>query len=311
VTDGGGELRVHSRPELRRPVLVASFRGWNDGGQGASSAGSFLAKTWRTETFAEIDPEGFFDFSQTRPQISLVEGSLRRIEWPANSFQLARLDGEERDVVLLRGTEPSLRWRTFCSLVTGLASELGVELMVTLGSLLADVPHTRPAPVTASASDPVLVEQLGVQVSRYEGPTGIVGVLHDACRGAGIPSVSLWAAVPHYVSMTPSPRAAKALCDRLGSLIGVEIDTAELDAAAEAYATQVSEAVEADEETAAYVDELESRADELEEAEEAGAQEQEIPSGDSIAAELTRFLREREEEDEGPEDGPVARDEGP
>jgi proteasome assembly chaperone (PAC2) family protein len=298
-------------PVLRRPVLVACFRGWNDGGHGASMAGSFLARTWHTDRFAEIDSESFFDFSQTRPQIALVDGTLRRIDWPENSFQAALLPGGARDAVLLLGTEPSLRWRTFCSHVTGLASELGVELVVTLGSLLADVPHTRPAPVTASASDPVLVEQLGVQVSRYEGPTGIVGVLHDACRAAGLPSVSLWAAVPHYVSMTPSPRAAKALCDRLGELLEVEIDTSELEEAGDAYAAQVSEAVEADDETAAYVDELESRADELDVADEGESpEEQELPSGDAIAAELSRFLREREEN--GP-DGPdsVARDEGP
>ncbi len=205
--------------------------------------------------------------------------------------------------MLLLGSEPSLRWRTFCSLVTGLAQELGVEMVVTLGSLLADVPHTRPAPVTASASDPGLVERLGVQPSRYEGPTGIVGVLHDAFRAAGIPSVSLWAAVPHYVSMTPSPRAAKALCDRLAELTDLPLDTAELEAESEVYMHEVSEAVAADEDTAAYVDELESRVDELEE-------EHDLPSGDALAAELTRFLREREQGDGGG-DGPVARDDGP
>jgi proteasome assembly chaperone (PAC2) family protein len=283
-------------------VFVASFRGWNDGGQGASLAGSFLAKAWHAEKFAEIDPEQFFDFSSTRPHVSLVEGSVRRIDWPENTFYEARLEQGPRDVVLLRGSEPSLRWRTFSSLVTGLARDLGVELVVTLGSLLADVPHTRPAPVTASASDPVLVEQLGVQPSRYEGPTGIVGVLHDAFRSAGIPSVSLWAAVPHYVSMTPSPRAAKALCDRLASLIDVPLDTGELETASQAYMDQVSEAVAADDDTAAYVDELESRIDELE-------AESDLPSGDALAAELTRFLREREQDEGG--DEPVARDDGP
>ena len=304
------ELRVDELPELRRPVLVACFRGWNDGGQGASMAGSFLADAWHTDPFAEIDPEGFFDFSQTRPQIALVEGRLRRIDWPENSFQAALLPGD-RDAVLLLGTEPSLRWRTFSSLVTGLATELGVEMLVTLGSLLADVPHTRPAPVTASASDPGLVEQLGVQVSRYEGPTGIVGVLHDSCRKAQIPSVSLWAAVPHYVSTTPSPRAAKALCDRLAGLLEVELDTSELEEAGDAYAAQVTEAVEADDETAAYVDELESRADEFDDDDETEPEEHDLPSGDAIAAELTRFLREREEDDpDGPDDS-VARDEGP
>jgi proteasome assembly chaperone (PAC2) family protein len=205
------ELRLERRPELRHPALVCAFRGWNDGGQGASVAGHFLARAWNAEKFAEIDPETFFDFQATRPHISLVEGTRRRIDWPENTFLDAQLHDGPRDVVLLLGTEPNLRWRTFSKVVTDLALDLGVELVVTLGSLLADVPHTRPAPVTGNATDPDLVEQLGLQASRYEGPTGIVGVVHDACRSAGIPSASLWAAVPHYVSMTPSPRAAKAL----------------------------------------------------------------------------------------------------
>jgi predicted ATP-grasp superfamily ATP-dependent carboligase len=185
--------------------------------------------------------------------------------------------------------------------VTDLAHDLGVELVVTLGSLLADVPHTRPAPVTGSATDPSLVEQLGLQASRYEGPTGIVGVLHDACRSAGLPSASLWAAVPHYVSLAPSPRAALALCRRLADLVHADLDTTELEEAAEHYSEQVSEAVAADAETSAYVEELEQRTDEL-------GEELHIPSGDTLAAELTRFLRERERgngDDDAPdEDAP-------
>jgi proteasome assembly chaperone (PAC2) family protein len=298
------ELRVEAPPTLRRPFLVASFKGWNDGGNGASLAGAYLARAWGSERFAEIDPEGFFDFSSTRPQVSLVDGTIRRIDWPQNAFHYAHLPDADHDALLLLGSEPSLRWRTFCSYVTDLAGELGVELVITLGSLLADVPHSRPSPVTASASDPALVERLGVQVSRYEGPTGIVGVLHDACRAAGIPSVSLWAAVPHYVSMTPSPRAAKALCDRLATLVGVPVDTAELAREGEVYMEQVSEAVAADDETAAYVEELESRVDEVGDL----GEEPDLPSGDALAAELTRFLREREE---GGDDDAVARGEGP
>jgi proteasome assembly chaperone (PAC2) family protein len=294
----GGELRVERRPELKSPVLICSFRGWNDGGQGASLAGGFLARSWGAEQFAEIEPEQFFDFQSTRPHVALVDGSVRRIDWPTNAFHEARPPRSSRDVVLLLGTEPNLRWKTFSGLVSGLASDLGVELVVTLGALLADVPHTRPAPVTASASDASLVTELGVQPSRYEGPTGIVGVLHDACHAVGIPSVSLWAAVPHYVSLTPSPRAAKALADRLATLLDIPLDTTELETASEAYMEQVSEAVAADEETAAYVDELEHRIDELD-------PETELMSGDALAAELTRFLREREEDDGEP---PVARD---
>src|SRR5215217_27959 len=237
------ELRVLERPALTRPVLVSAFRGWNDGGQGASLAGGYLAKTWEAERFAEIDPEDFYDFQATRPHVSLVDGLTRRIDWPENAFYHAHLPGTERDVVLLLGIEPNLRWRAFTSIVVDLAQELGVELMVSLGALLADVPHTRPSPVTGSATDPELVEQLGLSASRYEGPTGIVGVLHDTCRRADIPSVSLWAAVPHYVSLAPSPRAARALCERLGQLLDVPVDTTELAEAEEAYAEQVSEAV--------------------------------------------------------------------
>jgi proteasome assembly chaperone (PAC2) family protein len=282
------ELRFDGRPELTRPVMVAAFRGWNDGAQAASLAAGYLAKTWDAERFAEIDPEGFFDFQATRPHVSLEEGLTRRIDWPETGFYHARPDGLDRDVVLLLGIEPNLRWRTFTDLVVGLAGDLEVELMITLGALLADVPHTRPAPVTGSATDKQLVERLGLSASRYEGPTGIVGVLHDVCRQRGIASASLWAAVPHYVSLTPSPRGALALCERLGTLIGVEVEADELEEAAQTYEEQVSEAVASDEETAAYVEELERRAEQIEEATE-------LPSGDALAAELTRFLREREQ----------------
>jgi proteasome assembly chaperone (PAC2) family protein len=286
------ELRIDERPELTRPVLVAAFRGWNDGAQAATLAAGYLAKTWGAERFAEVDPEDFFDFQATRPHVSLEEGLTRRIDWPETAFYHARPDGLDRDVVLLLGIEPNLRWRTFSDLVVGLAQDLGVELMITLGALLADVPHTRPAPVTGSATDEELVERLGLSASRYEGPTGIVGVLHDVCRQREIASASLWAAVPHYVSLTPSPRGALALCERLGTLIGATVDGDELEEAARSYEEQVSEAVASDEETAAYVEELERRADQLEETTE-------LPSGDALAAELTRFLREREQDGGG------------
>ena len=292
------ELRIDSRPALDRPVLVAAFRGWNDGGQGASLAGAYIARAWSAIEFASIDPENFYDFQATRPMVSLVEGYTRRIDWPENTFMYAPLPGGGRDAIILLGVEPNLRWRSFCDYVTQLAQEFKVEMVVTLGSLLADVPHTRPAPVTGSATDPDLIQRLGLQASRYEGPTGVVGVLHDACGRAGISSASLWAAVPHYVSLTPSPRAAKALVDRLGTLLGADVDTTELDEAADAYAQQVSEAVSADEETSAYVQDLERRVDEL-------AEEADIPSGDAIAAELTRYLRQRDK-DQGDDD--VARE---
>ena len=284
------ELRIADRPELRRPVLVTAFRGWNDGGQGASLAAGFLAKEWQAARFADIDPEDFFDFQVSRPQVSLVDGVTRRLDWPDNAFYHAAVPGLDRDAVLLLGIEPNYRWRRFTDVVVGLARDLGVELMISFGSLLADVPHTRPSPVTGSGTDPKLIERYGLQGSRYEGPTGIVGVLHDACRQSGLDSISLWAAVPHYVSLAPSPRAALALCRRLSELLGATIDAGELEQAAESYSEQVSEAVAADPETQAYVEQLEQRSDEL------GA-ELDLPSGDTIAAELTRYLREREEGD--------------
>jgi proteasome assembly chaperone (PAC2) family protein len=284
------ELNVAFRPELRRPVLIAAFRGWNDGGQGASLAGGYLAKQWEAARFADIEPEGFYDFQATRPHVSLVEGLTRKVDWPDNAFFHASIPGADRDAIILLGVEPNLRWKTFAGLVLEVAQDLDTELVVTFGSLLADVPHTRPAPVTGAATDPALVEELGVEPSRYEGPTGIVGIVHDACRAADIRSVSLWAAVPHYVSLAPSPRAALALVRRFGELLHVEIDVGELEQAAVEYSEQVSEAVSTDAETAAYVEELERRVDMLEAADD-------LPSGDTLAAELTRFLRERDEED--------------
>jgi proteasome assembly chaperone (PAC2) family protein len=285
------ELNVSFRPTLRRPVLIAAFRGWNDGGQGASLGGAYLAKQWDATRFAEIDPEGFYDFQATRPQVSLVDGITRQLDWPENAFYHAPIPGADRDAIILLGVEPNLRWKTFTNLVLELSQQLEVEMLVTLGSLLADVPHTRPAPVTGAATDPALVEELGLEPSRYEGPTGIVGVVHDACRDAGIPSVSLWAAVPHYVSLAPSPRAALSLVRRLGDLLRIDIELEELEHASEEYSEQVSEAVSTDAETASYVEELERRVDMLEAAED-------LPSGESLAAELTRYLREREENDD-------------
>ncbi len=273
---------------MRRPVLVAAFRGWNDGAQGASLAASYLAQRWSARRFGDVDPEEFYDFQATRPHVALVDGMTRRIDWPENAFFHAELPGEERDAVLLLGVEPSLRWRTFTGEVVALAQDLGVELLVTLGALLADVPHTRPAPVTGSATDERLVSELGLAPSRYEGPTGIVGVLHDACRVAELPSASLWAAVPHYASLAASPKAALALCRRLAGLLATDVDLTELERASEAYEQQVSEAVAQDEETEAYVAELERRRDAL-------GEELDVPSGDALAAELTRFLRDHEQ----------------
>ncbi len=285
-----GELRVVHRPRLERPVLIAAFRGWNDGGQGASLAGGYLAREWQAERFADIDPENFYDFQATRPLVSLEDGETRTVEWPENAFYFAKPRELGRDAILLLGIEPNLRWRTFSSLIVDFAKDLGVEMVITLGALLADVPHTRPSPVTGSATDKKLVDELGLSTSRYEGPTGVVGIVHDACNRAGISSVSLWAAVPHYVQLTPSPRAAQALCERLATLLGGRIDVSELRRAGRGYVEQVSEAVAGDAETAAYVEELEQRSDSID--------PEDIPSGDALAAELTRYLRERDDDEE-------------
>lgn len=295
------ELNVSFKPELRRPVLVAAFRGWNDGGQGATLAAGYLAKQWSAARFAEIEPENFYDFQAMRPQVALEDGMTRKLEWPENAFFHAPIPGADRDAVILLGTEPNLRWKTFSALILGLVQELGVERTVTFGSLLADVPHTRSAPVTAAATDESLMQELGLEPSRYEGPTGIVGVLLDSCRNAGITSLSLWAAVPHYVSLAPSPRAALALVRRFGELMSIDVDVSELEQAADEYSEQVSEAVSADSDTAAYVEELERRVDML-------SAEEQLPSGDTLAAELTRFLREREEQDDADEsaEGPAS-----
>jgi len=294
------ELRIHERPSsLERPVLISAFRGWNDGGQAATLAAGYLARLWGARKFADIDPELFVDFQATRPMVTLEGGRTRKIEWPENTFFGARIPGADRDAILLVGVEPNYRWRTFSEIVTDLARELGCELAVTLGALVADVPHTRPSPVTGAATDPHLVDELGLQLSQYEGPTGIVGVLLDSCRRAGIPSVSLWAAVPHYVQLAPSPPAAKALCERLSGVLSTEIDVSELAEAADEYVDQVSQAVASDTDTASYVEELERRADSLDWLEDSG----DLPSGDALAAEITRFLREREADGEPPGSG--------
>src|SRR6478736_10289419 len=277
------ELRLYERPSaLERPVLIGAFRGWNDGGQAATLAAGYLAKLWGARKFADIQA--------TRPQVSLEEGRTRKIEWPENTFFRASIPGANRDAILLVGVEPNYRWRTFSEIVTDLARDLGVELAVTLGALVADVPHTRPSPVTGAATDPQLVDELGLQLSRYEGPTGIVGVLLDSCRRAGIPSVSLWAAVPHYVQLAPSPPAAKALCERLGGVLSTEIDVSELEEASDEYVEQVSQAVSTDSDTSSYVEELERRADSLELLEDSS----DLPSGEALAQEISRFLRERD-----------------
>ena len=281
------------RPKLRNPVLVCAFKGWNDAGEAATAALGYLLDAFDAQEFAQIDPEEFFDFSAIRPTVELHEGRSRIINWPENGFHAARVTGAERDLVLLQGVEPSLRWRAFSEDVIRIARELGVRLVVTLGALLADVPHSRPVSITGLASDEALVERLGFERSRYEGPTGIVGVLHDACARADLASASLWASVPHYVAAAPNPKAALALIRRFEGVAGVAVDAGALEEATEDYDRQVNAAVASDPDVKAFVERLEQSIDEAEDE----APPQRIPSADAIARDFQRFLRQR-----GPEE---------
>lgn len=285
----------HDPVELRAPVMIAAFRGWNDAGESATFAATHLSRVWGARRFASIDPEEFYDFQAVRPQVELIDGITRRIRWPRNDFWAARLEGEERDAIFLVGTEPNIRWRTFSGLIAELAREHEVSLVITLGALLADVPHSRPVQITGTAVDAALVARLGLERSRYEGPTGIVGVLHDALSSAGIASASLWAAVPHYLAVSPNPKAALALVDKAAALVGVAVEVDDLRRATEAYESRVSEIVATDDDIQEYVRTLEERADEG--IYEEGVDPSDLPTGDAIAAELESFLRDQGRED--------------
>jgi len=310
--------------------MVCAFQGWNDAGDAASSAVSFLASALDARRFARIDSEEFYDFQANRPCIRFSEhegtaaegggtaaegggtaaegggtaaegggtaaegggtaaaGGGREIVWPTVEIFEAPVPRAPRDLVLVQGVEPSMRWRSFSTHLVDLAEALGVQVVVSLGALLGDVPHTRPVAMTGHASDAALFERLGIQASSYEGPTGIVGVLHTACAQAGLPSASLWAAVPHYVAAAANPKAALALLRRVEVLIGVSVDVSELESAAADYERQVGLAVRSDPDIQAFVERLEQAAD----SEEQGAPE-DLPSGDILASEFQRFLRQR------------------
>ena len=278
------------RPDgLRAPAMVCAFQGWNDAGDAASSAVSFLASALEARRFARVDPEDFYDFQANRPSVQFDDSNRRKLVWPTVEVFEAPAPRAPRDLVLVQGVEPSMHWRAFTSHLVDLAEALGVQMVVSLGALLGDVPHTRPVAMTGYASDPSLVERLGMQSSTYEGPTGIVGVLHHACAEAGLPSASLWAAVPHYVAAAANPKAALALVRRLEGLIGVSVDVSDLESAATDYERQVGLAVQSDPDIQAFVERLEQAA----ESEEEGSSPDEVPSGDILAREFQRFLRQR------------------
>lgn len=288
-------VRWERDPQLRRPLLVVAFEGWNDAGDASSLALGYLASAWNAERFATVDSEEFYDFTVTRPQVRLGSDGSRRIEWPDIELLGAQVPGSRHDLVLLRGVEPQLKWRTFSAAVVEVARRVGAELAVILGALLADVPHTRPVRVSGTTDDEELAERLGLAAPSYEGPTGIVGVLHDTLRRAGIPTASFWAAVPHYVHQMPSPKAALALVERSAALLGAPVDSLELRAAAQDYERQVSERIADDEDAAAYVAHLEDAQDtEWSEADPGNGLA--LAGIDELAAEVERFLRDHPRE---------------
>jgi proteasome assembly chaperone (PAC2) family protein len=272
----------HSRPSLDHPVLVAAFEGWNDAGDAASSAVQYLIDRFGGELVAEIDPEEFIDFTSTRPQAKIEDDGTRTIVWPTTRVYSVELPGGAGDALLVLGSEPQLKWRTFAEQVVSIAREAGCRLVVTLGALVAEVPHSRPVPVVGNVTDPDLESELGLAPSTYEGPTGIVGVLSAACREAGFPSASLWAAVPTYVPTAPSPKATLALLEHTGEVLRMWIPATDLEIAAASYERQVSELVQEDDETSDYVSQLETRHDD--DAEGAGR---------SLVEEVERYLKGR------------------
>lgn len=291
-------IELEGLPELVDPVMICAFEGWNDAGDAASSAVGHLDREWKGDVFASLDAEEYYDFQVNRPTVTL-HGGVRKVTWPTTQLSAVRVadadgKGHPRDLVLVRGIEPSMRWRSFCNEILGFAHELGVELVVLLGALLGDTPHTRPVPVTGVTSDPELAESMDLEETRYEGPTGIVGILQEACTHAGLPTASLWAAVPHYVSQPPNPKATLALLNRLDDLIGVRIPLGELSEDARAWQVGVDQLAAEDSEVAEYVQTLEEARDtaELPEA-----------TGEAIAREFERYLRRRD-----PGAGPYLRD---
>jgi proteasome assembly chaperone (PAC2) family protein len=277
-------------PHLRSPVMVCAFRGWNDAAAAASTALTAVAGSLDAVQIASLDPEDYFDFQSTRPTISMDEGQTRRIDWPENNVFAVRVPSADRDLVLFDGTEPNLRWRTFSETIATVADALGVEMVITLGALIAEVSHTLPVPITGLASSAELVEELELERSNYEGPTGIVGVVHDLCRQNGIDSASLWAAVPHYVAAVPNPKAALALLRRLEGLTGIAVEASELEEDTAAYEEQIGRAIAANPEIEELVSRIEAeQADLLED-------ETELPNADTLAREFQRFLRQRGDE---------------
>jgi len=271
-------------PVLREPILIAAFEGWNDAGESASAAIEYLCEIWDAELLAEFDSEDYYDYQVNRPLVSTNEAGDREVHWPSTKIYTAQIPGAKRDVVLIQGIEPNMRWQQFVREILGLCAELDVRLVTTLGALLTDAPHTRPVPIHGTSSDASLQAEFGVQTSTYEGPTGIVGVLQHACATMGIPAVSLWASIPHYVSQPPNPKATLALVQRIEDVVDVSIPIADLIEDARAWEMGVDELASEDEEVAEYVKQLEQTRD---------AADLPEANGESIARDFERYLRRR------------------
>ena len=291
-------LKIHPRPEgLRRPILIMAFGGWNDAAESATTAVRYLGTSFRAEKFAEIDPEEFYHFGLSRPYVRFKPGSEteREITWPATEFSITQASTLARDVIVGVAVEPHLRWKTYCGVVLELARRCEVTLVLTLGALLAEVPHTRPVRLSGSASDPELAVRLGVRPTKYEGPTGIVGVLNTICREQGFATASLWANVPHYISGIENPKATLALVERVAPLLGATIEVRELEDAGKQFDSNLKEIVAQNAKIANYIKKLESR-DAAEEPPPAQAGPSDLPPAAELVAEMEQFLRQQRPE---------------
>jgi proteasome assembly chaperone (PAC2) family protein len=288
ATTLGEVIEIEDIPPLANPIVIAAFEGWNDAADAASSVVDHLLEVWHARVIGAIDPEDFYDFQMNRPLIGADARGMRGITWPSTQIAVASPAGLGRDVILIRGIEPNMRWRQFCAELLAACDDLGGALVVTLGALLADTPHTRPIPVTGTATEPDLVDRLKLEQSTYEGPTGIVGVFQDACVRLDIPAVAYWAAVPHYVAQPPCPKATLALLGQIENLLEISIPLGDLPEDARAWERGVDELAEEDEDIADYVRSLEETRDttDLPEA-----------SGEAIAREFERYLKRRDTDD--------------
>lgn len=283
-------IRKFSTPDLRRPVAIIAFEGWNDACEAASGAVTYLLGLSDTsEPFAVVEPEEFFDFQQHRPTVHIDEYGPRRLSWPVTNFFAATRPDVPRDLILVLGDEPSHRWKTFSRSIAAFLMRLDVELVVLLGAFIGQVPHTRPLPIVGTASDPALLRGEGLSSSGYEGPTGIIAVLQEALREVGLPAVSLWAATPHYLAANPNPEAMLALIRRTGRILDADFDTSELERVAEEFGQRVEQAVYASDEFAGYVSELERSQDR----EHGDLDPIDDADPDALVSEIEDFLRKR------------------